>query len=233
MWAYSGTYTAINSIFISGAYDSGTVTGLAHLNIYNCTIINTAAYPALWRQSETWTAKNCYAASNGGAAYSGTITKTTCASSDATGSAGLQNIVLNTTNFTNVTAGSEDFHLPAGSALIDVGTDTSGDAAPLNFTDDIDGVTRTGTWDIGADEYVAAGVVLTSPVDTSTGLGYPVVFSWQAYAGAVQYELQVSPNADFSSPVMDVFTTNTTYSATPADGVALGTHYYWRVRASR
>jgi hypothetical protein len=158
---------------------------------------------------------------------------TTCASSDATGSAGLQNIAANTTNFTNVTAGSEDFHLPAGSALIDVGTDTSGDAAPLNFTDDIDGVTRTGTWDIGADEYVVGRVVLTSPVDTSTGLGYPVVFSWQAYARAVQYELQVSPNADFSSPVMDVFTTGTTYSATPADGVALGTHYYWRVRASR
>jgi hypothetical protein len=103
------------------------------------------------------TCKNCYARADPGYAYSGTITKTTCASADTTGSAGLQNIAVNTTNFTNVTAGAENFDLPLGSALIDVGTDTSGDAAPLNFTTDIVARTRGATWDIGAFEYVAGG----------------------------------------------------------------------------
>jgi hypothetical protein len=85
---------------------------------------------------------------------------TTCASSDTTGSTGLQNIAYDTTNFTNVTAGSEDLHIPTGSALKDVGTDTSGDAAPMNFTTDIDGETRSGTWDVGADELVTGGATI-------------------------------------------------------------------------
>ncbi|TET36709.1 MAG: hypothetical protein E3J72_08100 [Planctomycetota bacterium] len=45
-----------------------------------------------------------------------------------------------------------DFHLKAGADCIDAGTDLSG-----TFTTDIDGQTRTGTWDIGADEYFPPG----------------------------------------------------------------------------
>lgn len=108
------------------------------------------------------TAKNVYASCTSGTAYltgSGSFTMTNCAASDtsAAGTAPQDNIALNTTNFTNVTVGSENFALPAGSALIGVGTDTSGEGAPLNFTTDINGATRTTTWDIGADEYIAAG----------------------------------------------------------------------------
>lgn len=53
--------------------------------------------------------------------------------------------------FTNTGAGTEDFHLVAGdTAAIDAGVDLG---SPYNI--DIDGVTRSGTWDIGADEYVS------------------------------------------------------------------------------
>jgi hypothetical protein len=49
-----------------------------------------------------------------------------------------------------------DFHLASNDTIaINRGTDTSGESAPLNFTTDIDGETRS-SWDIGADEYVAA-----------------------------------------------------------------------------
>ena len=128
------------------------------VKIYNSTFISGDS--GIVRTAGTVTMKNCYVASgNGQAAYSGTITKTTCASSDATGSAGLQNIAYNTTQFVNVTPGSEDLHLPgAGSALYHTGTDTSGDAAPMNFTTDIDGdnyYDTGGVRSIGADEYVA------------------------------------------------------------------------------
>jgi len=47
---------------------------------------------------------------------------------------------------------SSNFHLATGSDAIDVGYDFG---SPYNV--DIDGTTVTGTWDIGADEYVAAG----------------------------------------------------------------------------
>lgn len=155
---FSGVVNIYNSVVYGISYSGSacieiTGGGTPVTKVYSSTLIGGVnGLKALG----TVTAKNIYA-SGSTAAYTGTISMSTCASSDATGSVGLQNIAVNTTNFTNITAGSEDFHLPSGSALINVGTDTSGDAAPLNFTDDIDGQTRTGTWDIGADEYVAAG----------------------------------------------------------------------------
>jgi hypothetical protein len=120
-----------------------------------------------WNSSGTAIAKNCYFGGSGYSSssdYYGTITKTTCASEDSSGTSGLQNIALSTATFANVTGGSEDFSLVTGSALIDVGTDTSGDAAPLNFTDDIKGTARGATWDVGADEYTAAGGGAVVPI---------------------------------------------------------------------
>ena len=52
----------------------------------------------------------------------------------------------------NVSAGSDDFHLVSTDTVaIDNGTDLG---SPYDV--DIDGVARTGSWDIGADEYVSA-----------------------------------------------------------------------------
>lgn len=66
--------------------------------------------------------------------------------------------------FSFVNAGNEDFHLQA----TDVGAKGLGLTDPLSglFADDLDGVTRTGAWDIGADQVAAATVALTG---TATG----------------------------------------------------------------
>lgn len=142
---------AWNCLFYGGGGGGATVKSSASCYLYSCTTYG--GTDGLRIEAATTTvAKNCYART-----YPAGWTKTTCASEDTTGSTGLQSIAYNTTNFTNVTAGSENLHIPTGSALKDVGTDTSGDAAPLNFTVDIDGETRTGTWDVGADEFVSAG----------------------------------------------------------------------------
>lgn len=129
------------------------------LNLYSCTGIG--GYIGLNRVSGTATAKNCYFGGSGGADYNGTITETNCASEDTTaGGTNHTHANVDTDTFINVTAGSEDFHLAADglSPLQGAGVDTSGDAAPFNFTTDIDGQTRDATWDIGADAaYVAAG----------------------------------------------------------------------------
>jgi hypothetical protein len=54
-----------------------------------------------------------------------------------------------TLTFTNTSAGSENFHLASTDTdAIDKGADLG---SPYNV--DIDGATRSGTWDIGADEY--------------------------------------------------------------------------------
>jgi len=85
--------------------------------------------------------------------YAGTITVTYSASDDAQAGTGNIDWTAEATdwaaNFVDYANG--DFHLKSTAPnLIDAGTDLSG-----TFTDDIDGVTRSGTWDIGADEYVA------------------------------------------------------------------------------
>jgi hypothetical protein len=63
----------------------------------------------------------------------------------------------NSTVVTFADKANDDFHLASGdTAAKDFGTDLSGDAY-LSFSDDIDVQTRSGTWDIGADEYVSSG----------------------------------------------------------------------------
>jgi len=83
----------------------------------------------------------------------GTFTIDTCASDDGDGT----NAVI-PANWNNVfmDIAARDFHLKSTDTdLKDKGADLS--AAAYGFITDIDGQTRSGTWDIGADEYVAAG----------------------------------------------------------------------------
>ena len=65
-------------------------------------------------------------------------------------------VALDTDTFVNVTGGSEDFHLAAGTGSALYGTGAApGGSAPLNYTTDIDGET-VATWCIGADSRPAA-----------------------------------------------------------------------------
>jgi len=58
---------------------------------------------------------------------------------------------------TFVNSASKDFHLASGdTAAKDVGVDLSADGQ-FSFTTDIDNDTRTGTWDVGADEFISGG----------------------------------------------------------------------------
>uniref|UniRef100_A0A6M3JTG0 Uncharacterized protein n=1 Tax=viral metagenome TaxID=1070528 RepID=A0A6M3JTG0_9ZZZZ len=123
-------------------------------------------------------------------AYNGSFaTFTKCASNDATGSeAGLQNIAHNTTQFTSVTD-PHDYRLPGtGSALYNTGTDGPF-AAPLDYTTDIQGDTRTSTWDIGADEYVAAGGGLTAALADSNTIS-------DALGGFLTYRASIGDDAN-------------------------------------
>jgi hypothetical protein len=124
------------------------------MNIYNSKFIwPSTSTCGVRREDGTLTMVNCYSGGNtAGRDYFGTIGLTTCASSDTTGN--IDNIAVNTTNFINVTGGSEDYRLPAGSGLIGVGTDDPGIGL---YSDDMNGDARTSPWDVGDDEYVAAG----------------------------------------------------------------------------
>jgi hypothetical protein len=138
---------ALNAVFCG--YDYGA------FNLYSCTAIGGKYAYYANDSGGTMTCKNCY---GGGSATedfyrgAGTLAKTNCASEDAsaddtgtgeTASNCITGVALSTSTFVNVTAGSQDFHLVTGSALIGAGATTSGESAPLNFTTDIDGDTRS------------------------------------------------------------------------------------------
>ena len=80
----------------------------------------------------------------------------------------------------------DDYHLVAGAAVIDEGTDLSGSIPAY----DIDYDSRSGTWDIGADEYVtsgasASGAVTTAAVTVSATATVTRIASGAAATGAV------------------------------------------------
>lgn len=132
---------------------------------YNCTVIGSGSTAFSNRTAATnlTLLRNCLVSgfttfsSGAGFAASSNYNATDLAS--ATG--GANDRVSQT--FTFVNAGSGDYHLDSGDAgAKDFGEDLSG----LGFTTDIDGVTRSGTWDIGADE-TSGGSALTLNVSDS------------------------------------------------------------------
>ncbi len=131
----------------TGTYD------ISNVSIYNSGgdgILVTAA-------TGTTTVTNGLVIDSSGSDYGANIdTITTSGSGDTTGTSGLQNLVA-ADEWVSLTGGSEDLHLKSGSTSEDAGTDL-GTTNGVNF--DIDNRDRDAqgdTWDLGADEFVAAG----------------------------------------------------------------------------
>ena len=63
--------------------------------------------------------------------------------------------------FVSTVAGSEDYHLKTGSDAEDAGANLG--STPTGIDEDIDGAPVSGTWDMGADEFVAVGGAAAFP----------------------------------------------------------------------
>jgi len=143
--------------------------------VYNCTAIGCVR--GYYTSYGDTIAKNCVGFGNSDVAfygtYDGTSTKNAYDNGSDPGSAGVDiSAEVGTDLFADYNA--DDFHLKSGSALIGAGADDPGSGL---YSDDIDGDSRVSTWDIGADEYVAAGGI--SPTGALDGplvgaLGGPI-----------------------------------------------------------
>jgi hypothetical protein len=187
----------------------------ASINIYSNTIIS--GFNGIKRTAGTVVVKNNYIKSGGsGLALTGTMSSTTNATSDTTGSTGLRSVPYTTDNFTNVTSGSENFTLPQGSLLVGAGTDTSGETAPLNFTTDVKGTTIAAPWSIGAN-YTAYVVDTTAPTPGSSGTAttsnvydISLTLNWTKATdditpqGSLQYRVYQSSSNNISTPTTAV-----------------------------
>lgn len=150
-----GTFFVRNCISInSGGHGIYAAYGLNGTDAFidNCVSVANTLAGFRTDTSNDVTLRNCYAGDNAGGDIAGGdnwTAVTTCRTSDGSQSTTVAAYSTSSgARFANVTAGSENLELLAGSSLIDVGTDLSG-----SFTTDIIGKTRSGTWDIGAFEW--------------------------------------------------------------------------------
>ena len=106
---------------------------------------------------------------------------------------------------------------PAGAQTVTVrGTDASG--TPIIRNQDF-------TVNVFAGAPVAP--TLLSPADAAQGVSTAAVLSWNAAAGADQYQVDVATDAGFSNVVFSTTVSDTTATAT---GLLTETEYFWRVR---
>jgi hypothetical protein len=137
--------------------------------VYNCTSVG---WGTNYNRSGSGVglAINCLSSGGVVAGFGGTWSASSShnASTDATcpGSS-----ARNSQTFTFVSSGTGDYRLASTDAgARDFGTDLSADAN-YPFSDDFDAAARSGTWDIGADEYIAAGG--TTFTQSLSGSGTP------------------------------------------------------------
>lgn len=159
--------------------------------LYNCTAYG--SYYGFRQSSGTVIAKNCIS-QNATVDFSGTFDAASDYNCDEDGTAPGANSVTGTVTF--VAVGSDDYHLASGDTVAkDAGTDLSADST-YAFSTDIDGDTRTGSWDIGADEYASGG-----------GGSFSDSHSDSLTLGEV-----ISPVANFNPSVSESVTLNETQS---------------------
>jgi parallel beta helix pectate lyase-like protein len=176
----------IDAVLISDASGDGLnlTTGCGGTAVRNCVVYGYAGEGANVRFGEAVTIDNCTFAGGtagvghgGGASqvvrncYAGNTSSqdftdgdvsnpvyTTCRCEDGIHGTATAYATGSGARFTNITAGSENFHIQSGSALIGAGTDLS-----ATFTTDVDGATRSAPWDVGADEFVSAATTAPPP----------------------------------------------------------------------
>ncbi|MFH0920903.1 MAG: chitobiase/beta-hexosaminidase C-terminal domain-containing protein [Fibrobacterota bacterium] len=123
------------------------------VHIFNTTIYGTVTRSGIGcSQPQNWVvdARNVVSMGNYGSDFaSGVNYPALCVTnlSSDNSAPGTGSLVNKTASVQFVSLVGKDFHLADGSDAVNVGTSLS-----AYFTDDIDGVTRSGTWDVGADE---------------------------------------------------------------------------------
>lgn len=143
--------------------------------IYNCGAHNCALGFGVGSSGTTAVLRNNWA-QNCTDGFSGTTTAGTDKNISDLASDAPGTTVKNSTNISFVDEANDDFHLDSGdTAAKDWGDDLSGDASyPISV--DVDGATRSGSWDAGPDEITSGGSASGSgtpsvPAITSSGSG--------------------------------------------------------------
>jgi hypothetical protein len=84
-------------------------------------------------------------------------------------------------------------------------------------------------WNFTTECPLPEAPLLVSPDDGAINITMPVNLDWTDIAAATQYQVQVDESSGFGSPVINISTSGSNYSAS---GLNDQTTYYWRVRSN-
>lgn len=161
IWGNDMQVKIFNSIFIecdNGSNAYGAVMNWGYGSncwVYNCTFHGNGVGVATNSDTDTVITNCLFTGNTTDRSGTGTYTDTYCAtnltSAGGLTGAGTGNRFSQTFSFVDI--GAHDFHLTSSdTGAKDYGTSNPGSGL---YSDDIDGVARSGSWDIGADEYVS------------------------------------------------------------------------------
>jgi len=215
-----GTLYAWNNIIYNidnGSYGKGILVnsdGCDTAYIYNNTMSDCYTY-GIDTYGSVIHAKNNLVQNCGTSCFNGSFNSASDynASDDSSSTGGAHDRTNQT--FTFVDEANDDFHLaPNDTGARNYGTDLSSDPN-LSFNDDIDGETRSGTWDIGADEETPVEFVSTI---MESGGDYDSLSSWE---DAIECDLtststRVYSFSDHSGTIPDGTTVSTDSGASTA-----------------
>lgn len=169
--SHGGVCVFVNNLIVSGSTATHTASRIMEFGVqgevrfYNNTFVAGASTQALyyaatntWDDSSVWY-NNLF---SGFAGVYGSLTPGTADYNMTDGEwdlGGEHDVQSASITFVDTT----DYRTASGSDAVDAGTSLASDGT-YQFSDDIDGNTRSGTWDIGCSEYVAAGGGISIPV---------------------------------------------------------------------
>ena len=175
------------------------------VKVYNCSLYDsTGSGEGIQVESAgSATAKNVIAMDNSPDFYSdGTLSLSNCMSTDASAGnyGGTGNLPNQSALYQFVSiSGTIDLHLKNDSDAINAGQDLS-----ATFTDDIDGSTRSGTWDMGADESSGSVPLRPTIVYTENNSGTDDLVKYSTYTTSWQAEATAFDSNDAEALVWHV-----------------------------
>ena len=174
------------------------------VKVYNCSLYDsTGSGEGIQVESGSATAENVIAMDNSPDFFSsGTLSLSNCISTDASAGnfGGTGNLPNQSAIYQFVSiSGTIDLHLKNGSNAINAGKDLS-----ATFTDDIDGSTRSGTWDIGADESSGSVPLKPTIVYTENNSGTDDLVKYTTYTTSWQTEATAFDSNDADALVWHV-----------------------------
>lgn len=121
--------------------------------------------------------------------------------------------------------------VPSGNSQLQIGNTAA--AAAGDYALEITGTSVDQTRSVERQLQIATGApdepLLQSPAHQAVGISYTPTLTWMAAAQAAGYQLQLSDEPGFDTPLLDVLVASTsTQVVTPLNS---STNYYWRVRA--